>query len=509
MADTDLQRLLVPTDPPVTVLRQAGIRAQEATQQELSAQGLMALAGQSAARLARAVAPHARRIWIAAGPGHNGGDGLHAACHLQRWGIPVQVSLMGHPEQLPADAHAAWRLAVAEGVSIHAAPDDEWLDQMTAQDLCLDALLGIGGNRAPSEALQAWIARLNRSAAPVLALDLPTGLNADSGQAWAGEPTARNMVHAAYTLTFIAAKPGLFMGHGRDVCGDLWLDTLTRACPQSGPCEPAAAWLNTPTNAPQKAHASHKGSHGDVAVIGGEALQLHGMGMTGAAQLAAQAALHGGAGRVILSLLGQTIENSAVPPDVMQRAWDQLDLGHLTVVAGCGGGQAIAARMADLVAHSARLVLDADGLNALAQDARLQSLLRARAKASGQLTTVITPHPLEAARLLGCTTQEVQQDRLHAALALSDRLHCTVVLKGSGSVIASPGQTPRINTSGNGLLAIGGTGDVLAGLIGARLAQEGDAHAAACQAVWQHGAAADHWPKDLALTASRLAASLH
>ena len=259
----------------------------------------------------------------------------------------------------------------------------------------------------------------------------------------------------------------------------------------------------------RQAHASHKGSHGDVAVIGGEAMQAHGMGMTGAAMLAAQAALHGGAGRVILSLLGQTSENCAAPADVMQRAWDQLDLSRLTVVAGCGGGQAIREKMADLLTHSARLVLDADGLNALAQNTHLQHLLRARAKTSGALPTVITPHPLEAARLLDCTTQAVQQDRLQAAQTLSDQLQCTVVLKGSGSVIASPSQTPCINTSGNGLLATGGTGDVLAGLIGARLAQGMDAHAAACQAVWQHGNVADHWPKGKALTASRLAASLH
>jgi hydroxyethylthiazole kinase-like uncharacterized protein yjeF len=356
--------------------------------------------------------------------------------------------------------------------------------------------------------MQVWIARLNRSAAPVLALDMPTGLNPDSGQTWAGEPTAHNVVKAAVTLTFMAAKPGLFMGHGRDMCGELWLDTLTRACPPDSLHEPASAWLNTPTSAQHKAHASHKGSHGDVAVIGGEAMQAHGMGMTGAALLASQAALHGGAGRVILSLLGQTTENSAAPSDVMQRAWEQLDLSRLTVVAGCGGGQAIQAQMAELLMHSARLVLDADGLNALAQDAHLQSLLRARAKTAGARPTVITPHPLEAARLLSTTTQAVQQDRLQAAQTLSDQLRCTVVLKGSGSVIASPSQTPRINTSGNGLLATGGTGDVLAGLIGARLAQGMDAHTAACQAVWQHGDAADHWPKDQSLTASRLAASL-
>jgi ADP-dependent NAD(P)H-hydrate dehydratase / NAD(P)H-hydrate epimerase len=508
MADTDLQRLLAPSGQPIAVLRQAGIRAQEAAQQALSIQPLMALAGLSAAQLARAVAPHARRIWIAAGPGNNGGDGLQAARHLHRWGIQVQVSLMGQPEQLPTDAHAAWVVATAEGVCIHPAPDDDWLAQMTAQDLCIDALLGIGANRAPSEAMQSWIERLNRSAPPVLALDTPSGLNADSGQTWASEPGMRNVVHAAFTLTYLAAKPGLFMGHGRDLAGDIWLDTLSAACPSEFPRPQASAWLNRPETIAHRAHASHKGSHGDVAIVGGEAMQVHGMGMSGAAVLAAQAALHAGAGRVILSLLGQNTESSAAAPDVMQRSWDQLDLNRLTVVAGCGGGQAIRARMAEILKSSARLVLDADGLNALALDAHLKALLRARADSAAPQATVMTPHPLEAARLLGCTAQVVQQDRLLAAQTLSDQLQCTVVLKGSGTVIASHGELPRINTSGNGLLAIGGTGDVLAGLTGALLAQGWTAHGAACQAVWRHGAAADQWPQHEALTASRLAARL-
>jgi hydroxyethylthiazole kinase-like uncharacterized protein yjeF len=151
-------------------------------------------------------------------------------------------------------------------------------------------------------------------------------------------------------------------------------------------------------------------------------------------------------------------------------------------------------------------VLDADALNGVAKDAWLQRLLADRS--ARQHPTVLTPHPLEAARLLGISTDEVQSDRLEAAHQLARHFDCCVVLKGSGTVIAAPGHTPRINTTGNGRLAIGGTGDVLAGLTGARLAASGQAWQAACEAVWTHGHMADTWPAGLALTASRLAEHL-
>ena len=501
-----MQRLTAPLTQAMAVLRHAGIRELENTLQAHSTQPLMVQAGLAAAQLALAVAPHAQRIWVAAGPGNNGGDGLEAALHLHRWGKPVQVSLMASPDSLPADARAAWTRAVDAGVPIHSTPPKDWLDAMTEQDLCIDALLGIGASRPPSPPMQAWIAHLNHQRAPVLALDIPTGLQADSGQLWADHLAPDQVVQANTTLTYLAAKPGLFMGHGRDVSGDIWLAPLTNAgaAPHAQPV--ADAWLNPVATLSNRAHASHKGSHGDVAVVGGESMQQRGTGMTGAALLAAQAALHGGAGRVMLSLLGEAHEHLAAPADLMQRTFAQLDLPRLTVVAGCGGGQAIAALLGDILTSSQRLVLDADALNALAADASLRALMQARhAKAQ---PTIVTPHPLEAARLLGCSTRDVQNDRLLAAKRLSEQLQCTVVLKGSGSVIASPGQDPVINTSGNGLLAVGGTGDVLAGLTGAQLARTGAAHQAACTATWLHGAAADHWPRGRALTASRLARQL-
>ena len=147
--------------------------------------------------------------------------------------------------------------------------------------------------------------------------------------------------------------------------------------------------------------------------------------------------------------------------------------------------------------------MDADALNSIANDSQLQQLLRARHARGRQ--TVLTPHPLEAARLLGSTTTEVQRDRLANAQQLAQRFHCTVVLKGSGTVIATPGIPPVINPTGNARLATAGTGDALAGMIGARLANGLPALQAACEAVWLHGRAADTWPLDQALTASALA----
>jgi hydroxyethylthiazole kinase-like uncharacterized protein yjeF len=241
-----------------------------------------------------------------------------------------------------------------------------------------------------------------------------------------------------------------------------------------------------------------------VAVIGGEGMAAHGMGMTGAAILAATAALHAGAERVILSLLSGQASDS-VPPDVMQREFKRLALEKLQVVCGCGGGSAVQEVLPEVLERSAQLVLDADGLNAVAQDARLQNALRQRATLqTASQPTVITPHPLEAARLLGCNTSQVQNDRLKAAQELTERFQCSVVLKGSGTVIAAPGHTPQINITGNGRLAIGGTGDVLAGLVGARMAQGLSAFDAACAAVAQHGQVADTWPQGEPLTASRL-----
>jgi hydroxyethylthiazole kinase-like uncharacterized protein yjeF len=490
------------------VLGAAQVRQLEPALQALSPTPLMQSAGLACARLVLAVAPHARRIWVAAGPGNNGGDGLEAALHLHQWGKEVVVSLVSSTGPGPADARAALQRAQEAGVRIQPDVPTEWLEQIDAQDLCIDALLGIGATRPLSADLRACVQAMQNGQAPVLAIDVPTGLNPRSGQ-WLGDESGKSgdhlAVRAEHTLSLIAVQAGLLMGHGRDASGQIWLEDLGFRPSQHS--VPPLAWLNQPYTSAPKPHASHKGSHGDVAVIGGEGMATHGMGMSGAAVLAATSALHAGAGRVILSLLSGQASDSA-PPDVMQREFKRLELEKLHVVCGCGGGTAVQEVLPEVLQRSSCLVLDADGLNAVAQGSALQEALRQRAAHSATQATVITPHPLEAARLLGCNTQQVQNDRLKAAQELAERFQCSVVLKGSGTVIAAPGHTPRINITGNGRLAIGGTGDVLAGLVGARMAQGQNPFEAASAAVAQHCQVADEWPPGEALTASRLARRL-
>lgn len=488
------------------ILGPADVRHLESELQALTPTPLMQTAGQACAQLALAIAPHARRIWIASGPGNNGGDGLEAAVNLKQWGKEVLVTLVPSPGPSPKDAQVALQRARQAGVRIQNEVPHDWLQLMNEQDLCIDALLGIGATRPLSANLLACVQAMQKCVAQLLAIDVPTGLNPRSGQWLGGDTNDSVVVRVHHTLSLIAVQAGLLMGHGRDASGEIWLEDLGYRASQHH--LPPLAWLNAPYAAARKPHASHKGSYGDVAVIGGESMATRGMGMSGAAVLAATAALHAGAGRVILSLLsGQS--NDCAGPDVMQREYKRLELENLHVVCGCGGGNAVQAVLPEVLQRSAQLVLDADGLNAVALDSNLQNALRQRATQRTSLHgTVITPHPLEAARLLGCNTAEVQNSRIQAAQDLAERFECSVILKGSGTVIAAPGRTPRINTSGNGQLAIGGTGDVLAGLVGARMAQGMSAFDAACAAVAQHGKLADDWPQNEALTASRLAKSL-
>ncbi len=473
---------------------------------------LMQRAGLAVARLAQALAPHARTVWIACGPGNNGGDGLEAAMHLQREGLRVVVTWLGTPEHAPADARQSWQRALAAGVTwADKAPPD-----MTAADLCIDALLGIGISstapaRAPDLRIQAVLASLQQpSPAPVLAVDLPSGLDADTGQFAAGfgpqtyPSTTHSSRKARHTISLLTLKPGLFTASGRDAAGSVWLDDLGT----SPAHEPPIAWLAGPALPAPRSHASHKGSYGDVAVVGGEGLAARGLGMTGAALLAASAALHAGAGRVLVALLddGQMALDMA-QPELMFRHFDALALEQLTVVCGCGGGDAVRAVLPAVLARAARLVLDADALNAVAADTALRSLVVARAGRG--LPTVLTPHPLEAARLLDLSTAEVQAHRINAAQQLAERFNCVAVLKGSGTVTAAPGHIPAINPTGNARLATAGTGDVLAGMVGAHLATgmaaEAETQRAASEAVYVHGLCADHWPAGRTLTASALA----
>ena len=452
---------------------------------------LMARAGDAVAHLALAVAPHARRIVVFAGPGNNGGDGIEAATRLGDWGKATTVIRVGFGA-LPHDAARALARASDAGVEIRAfeageaVPDDR-------PDLVIDALLGIGASRPAEGEIAAAIARIAELAslgARVLAVDVPSGLDVDRGQ-----PLGAACVTADDTLTLIAPKPGLFTGSGRDHAGRIWCARLGVAPPEGS----ADAWLagtGDPTCvvSPRR-HASHKGSFGDVAVVGGAT------GMAGAAWLAARAAHAAGAGRVFIDRVGAgvgtgeaAIDIDPVRPELMfKRGWSASEaaiVAATTVICGCGGGDAVRAPLPRLLSIAARLVLDADALNAIGADPSLLALAVARERRGH--ATIMTPHPLEAARLLGTTAASVQADRLGAARELAARTQSVIVLKGSGTVICAADGAARISATGNASLASAGTGDVLAGWIGGRWASHAaSAFDTATRAAIEHGAAAD------------------
>jgi hydroxyethylthiazole kinase-like uncharacterized protein yjeF len=427
---------LLPTTTTLPLFDVAASRRIEA-RALLHSPDLMERAGLAVAKLALALRRTGGPVWVVCGPGNNGGDGRVAARRLAEAGVPVHV---GH-------------------------------DAPHRPSMVIDALLGLGLNRAPSTAMQATMAAMQACGAPILAVDLASGLHADTGQAAGG-----CAVHADHTLALLTLKPGLFTGEGRAHGGRLWFDDLGVQ-----PDEPPTADLLGPAAPPERSPTSHKGSHGQVLVVGGAP------GMQGAARLAARAALACGAGRVHLDLLGTARDQAADPgrPELMRGTLAELP--QALGVIGCGAGPAIAAALPALLQTLPRLVLDADALNAIAADTALQALVRQRAPGS----TLLTPHPLEAARLLGRDTASVQADRLAAALELADRLRCTIVLKGSGSVIASPQERPAICASGGPALATAGSGDVLAGWLGGLWAQQplASAHRIACAGVDAHGRA--------------------
>ncbi len=472
---------------------------------------LMRRAGLSLARLALALAPHAPLVRVECGPGHNGGDGLIAATALARWGRRVEVLPAFDPadlKRLPPAVARAWTEALQSGC-LHVSSDGDDGQETTigrpaADAILIDALLGIGARLPPTGRLLRGVRRLNEHPGLVLAVDVPTGLCADTG-AVAGEA-----VQASHTLSFIAGKPGLFTGAGRDHAGQVWVDPLGLADAvadlladgsAAGGATAVLGALNTPQ--PARPHASHKGSQGDVIVVGGA------IGMEGAAELASAAALAAGAGRVWCASLASE-PGAATGPGTPRRPLARLELMVLapdrlteaavtagrTVVAGCGGGQDIRPLLDPLIEHAARLVLDADALNVLAGDPALQRAWLERS--SRGLPAVITPHPLEAARLLGCSVAAVQQDRPAAARALASRFSSVAVLKGSGTLVALPGGRIVVNPTGGPALATAGTGDVLAGWLGglwAGLSGHGRdpldlAFDAACETCRLHGAVA-------------------
>ena len=437
---------------------------------------LMARAGFAAAEIARDLAPNdGSGILILAGPGNNGGDAFVAAIQLKTWWYKVDVIFIGDPAQLAADAHAAYEAWLkVGGTCLDAIPEQgRW-------GLVIDGLFGMGLTRPLAGPYAELVDKANGLGVPILALDIPSGLNADSGHAMG------SVIRAAHTVTFIALKPGLLTGDGPDHCGNIWLRTLgldtALLCPPNG-------WLlERPLVAkllPPRPLNSHKALFGSVGIIGGAP------GMVGAAILAGRAALKLGAGRVYLGLIDDAAPHvdSLQPELMLGTAHDLLGMTHLScLVVGPGMGQSAHALqwLKHAIASELPLVLDADALNLLALDTELQAQVSKR-----KAKTIITPHPAEAARLMGASTDDVRYQRVDVATILATRLNCFVVLKGAGSICAQPNGAWYLNGSGNPGLASAGTGDVLAGIIGALLAQGMVPRDALLLGVFLHGAAAD------------------
>ena len=460
------------------ILRGAELREVEA-RFAASVPTLMERAGRSVAEAARRLARDTGApILVVAGPGNNGGDAWVAAAHLREsFHRVIVLDVAGAPPRAE-EAKAARGIFAARGGEVVL----QW--PAAAPALVVDGLLGIGLSRDVEGAQRDLIARINSSRVPVLAIDVPSGLDADTGRA---RGTA---IRATRTLTFLAHKPGLLTGPGIEHAGVVELDDLgvgdaAAAAPGTilGP-EDVRGWLSP------RERSAHKGSFGTLAIIGGN------RGMVGAALLAARAALHCGAGKVYCGLLASDAPTvDPVQPELMLRAVDDAISARVLVV-GPGAGQspsATSATMFDrvllpaLVGSNKPLVIDADALNTVAYSETLRAALGKPRNAP----TVITPHPGEAARLLGMDTAQVESDRVGNALALAQRFNAEVVLKGAGSVCASPDGKWSINSTGNPGLASGGTGDVLAGIVGALLAQGLEAPRALRYAVCLHGAAAD------------------
>jgi hydroxyethylthiazole kinase-like uncharacterized protein yjeF len=415
-------------------------------------------------------------VLLLAGPGNNGGDALEVAANLAEAGVQAVVLHLNGDKPPSDETAAALARARASGARFVAA-----LPVSQTWALVVDGLFGIGVKRPLDGQARALVTALAALGCTVLALDVPSGLDADTGTVVGPDGVA---VRATHTITFIGDKAGLHTGDGRDYAGtvrvaDLGIEAVYLVAAAAALNAPAlfADWL-TP-----RRQNSHKGSFGDVAVVGG----AH--GMTGAAMLAGRGALYAGAGRVFVATLAPGPAYDSAQPELMIRDAAGIEFDGRTLVVGPGmGDSATAMRLLSKALDSDRaLVLDADALNLIAASIDLQMRLGQRSAA-----TVLTPHPLEAARLLGVTSGVVQGDRLAAARELAARLDSTVVLKGSGTVVAAPDGTVAINPTGNPGLATGGSGDVLAGLCGALLAAGWPQWEAAVGAVWIHGAAADH-----------------
>lgn len=441
----------------------------------------MERAGAAALAALRRHWPAARSIAVVCGAGNNGGDGYVLARRAREQGLEVTVHAIAKPANPAGEAAAAARRYGESGGALHVFGSTP----ITVADVIVDGIFGIGLVRPVQGTEAAAIAAINDAARPVLALDVPSGLDADTGR------VLGTAVRADFTVTFLALKAGCFTGAGPAHAGQVELADLdcAAAAGTAGPA-PVARLISHGQKRfllPRRRRDAHKGDFGHVLIVGGD------HGMAGAPLLAGEAAARVGAGLVTLATRAEHAGSQpAARPELMVAGVEkpaalEAFLNRATVVAigpGLGQGDWGAKLLARVLESRLPLVVDADALNLLARDPAQNP------------RWVLTPHPGEGARLLGSTALEVQRDRYAAVQALRDRYGGTVVLKGSGSLIAGPCGEIAVCGDGNPGMASGGMGDVLTGVIAGLLAQGLDPQAAAEAGVCLHGAAADAAARD-------------
>lgn len=424
------------------------------------------------------------RVLVLCGAGNNGGDGYLVAANARRHGLDVSCVAVAPTEKLSGDARKAWQKALADGVDVVSLGelDESALETLFVQaGLIVDAMLGTGVSGAPRAPFADLIDRCNNSPAPVLAVDLPSGLNATTGAA------EGQVIRAAMTVTFIGLKAGLFTGEGVAAAGEVVFEGLgtESAIPVSGqtPVAMRRDWVRIRNWLPQRPVNAHKGRFGHVLVVAGD------RGFGGAGLLAAEAALRSGAGLVSLATRPEHVSAalSRCPSVMVHGLIHGSELPPLlasasVVVCGPGIGRSAWGQqmLEQVIASGKNRVLDADALNLLAA--------RVAVPAENQ---VLTPHPGEAARLLNCSVPEVESDRLRACSRLHSLYGGTVLLKGAGTVVASGSEPVDIVSGSNPGMATGGMGDVLSGIVGALYGQLGDPARAAVLGAAAHLRAAD------------------
>lgn len=443
---------------------------------QLGADTLMKRAGAAAAELIMKRLEDAgveqRRVTLLVGPGNNGGDALACACELREKGAVVNVVLPGGRRPTSALALAQLERWTQAGGTTY---DDPYMTEKA--DFVVDGLFGTGLAKPITGDYLDAVLWFNERQALKVSLDIPSGLNPVTGH-WTGSYPGCS---ADVTITFLCVKSGLYMCEGADAAGEIVLNELDVSVPLS-----PLSVIGTdefPRVLRPRVKNSHKGDYGSVAVIGGTD------GMIGASILAARAALISGAGRVTLECRAEHAPHvDMVYPEIMF-ATKPVNLEDFdAIVLGCGLGTSAEAKARVIEALNCQkpLILDADALNIIAADIKLQDMVLAR-----RAPTVLTPHPGEAARLLRRDTAGVTADRVAACRELAVQTGAIVVLKGAGTVISMRSSRTWINPTGSPMLATGGSGDVLAGMIGAMFAQGYDMVESVLAAVYFHGLSAE------------------